>query len=219
MTGRRTSHGTAPGVGGVYQGVGTKLGSDNPLPTAGNGAHLATGNEPSVEPDAAPEAAAPVVDLMLGASFAELLPRATRLAYLLCGDEHTAQQIAQDTTIRCLQHRGRLRDPRRAGTYLDRAVTRAVLDHQRSAARRTGREARAQVGVPVQVAGIEDEASARVDIMAALSTLPRDQRAVVVLRFWADHSEHDIATLLRCRPGTVKSRLNRALTTLRRTLE
>ena len=47
-------------------------------------------------------------------------------------------------------------------------------------------------------------------LLEALATLPPRQRAVVVLRYWEDHSLEDAAALLGCSVGTVKSRVNRA---------
>jgi RNA polymerase sigma factor (sigma-70 family) len=52
-------------------------------------------------------------------------------------------------------------------------------------------------------------------VRRALASLPANQRAVLVLRFFGDLSEAEIAEILRCPVGTVKSRANRALAALR----
>ena len=57
------------------------------------------------------------------------------------------------------------------------------------------------------------------DLVRALGSLPPAQRVTVVLRYLKDMSEADIATLLRVAPGTVKSRLARALDVLRTRLQ
>lgn len=63
------------------------------------------------------------------------------------------------------------------------------------------------------------EASAEaVDLRAALAVLPIQQRIVLVLRYWQDLTETEIADLLGCRPGTVKSRLSRGTAQLRNQL-
>lgn len=67
---------------------------------------------------------------------------------------------------------------------------------------------------PVDVEGVADPAIGR-----ALASLPRDQRAVVVLRFHLDWSVDAIAEALGCKQGTVKSRLHRGLQRLERMLE
>ena len=64
-------------------------------------------------------------------------------------------------------------------------------------------------------AGPEDGLAAGVDVWRALAGLPIEQRAVLVLRYVEDLSEVDTAAALRCPVGTVKSRSNRALSTLR----
>jgi len=53
----------------------------------------------------------------------------------------------------------------------------------------------------------------------ALAALPTRQRAAVVLRYYADLPDADIARTLRCRPGTVRSLIHRALADLRKTIE
>jgi len=55
----------------------------------------------------------------------------------------------------------------------------------------------------------------RAALLAALRQLPARQRAVVVLRYWEDLSDAQIAAALACSPGTVRSQLSRALTKLR----
>lgn len=59
------------------------------------------------------------------------------------------------------------------------------------------------------------ERDTAVEVFAALRTLPARQRVVLVLRYWADLSEQEIAEMLRCSPGTVKSRASRAIAALR----
>ena len=56
-------------------------------------------------------------------------------------------------------------------------------------------------------------------VLAALATLPPKARAVVVLRYWADLSIEDVASLLGCSPGNVRSQSTRALAKLRVELE
>src|ERR687897_598733 len=86
-----------------------------------------------------------------------------------------------------------------------------------------GRTRTPVVGAPtdvlpeVAVAGDSGRASAeRLDLLRALSALPRGQRAVVVLRYVEDLSEAQTAEVLGCSVGTVKSQCSRALAALRR---
>jgi RNA polymerase sigma factor (sigma-70 family) len=57
------------------------------------------------------------------------------------------------------------------------------------------------------------------ELLSALDVLPDRQRAAVVMRFWLDLGEREMAQILRCRPGTVKSLLSRALATLREAMD
>jgi RNA polymerase sigma factor (sigma-70 family) len=74
--------------------------------------------------------------------------------------------------------------------------------------------------LPEQVlAGDADAALAHDEMWTAISTLPPRQRAVLVLRYYEDLSEQQIADALGCRPGTVKSQASAALASLRNRLD
>ena len=69
------------------------------------------------------------------------------------------------------------------------------------------------------VGGREDRAPPSSDVLEALARLTPEQRAVVVLRHYEDLSETQVAALLGCSVGTVKSQLSKARTTLASTLQ
>lgn len=96
-------------------------------------------------------------------------------------------------------------------------VYRVALNWARSRFRRTAREILS--AGPSPAGGAEMPEPADPELEAALQRLPVDQRAVVVLRLWLDWSVADVATALDIPPGTVKSRLSRALDRLRIELE
>ena len=130
-----------------------------------------------------------------------------RLAFLLTGSNELAEEIVQDAFIR-------LRD--RAGvaelsSYLRATVVNACRDHHR----RTGAQTRALV----RLAPVESAVDAVDELHDALARLPERQRAVIVLRYYEGLSEAEIAGLLGCRPGTVKSLAHRGLATLRGVVE
>jgi RNA polymerase sigma factor (sigma-70 family) len=74
-----------------------------------------------------------------------------------------------------------------------------------------------QPGDPPEIAveGPAELVSDRAVLLAALRQLPVRQRAVVVLRYWEDLTDTQIAATLGCSPGTVRSQLSRALAKLR----
>jgi RNA polymerase sigma-70 factor (sigma-E family) len=140
------------------------------------------------------------------------IPTLRRLAYLLSGDEHRADDLVQQT-ITTLYVRWQRAS---AATHLDRYVrtmlVRTFLDERRLAWSRVRLFGTPPEPPPVQDGGVED----REVLRAALARLPRRQRAVLVLRYLCDLPIDEVAVVLGCAPGTVKSQASRGLTTLRR---
>jgi RNA polymerase sigma-70 factor (sigma-E family) len=139
--------------------------------------------------------------------YAEAFDRSARLAFLLTGDLSVAEDIAQEALTRM--------QPRFATLEHPAAYLRAVVVNLASRARvRRDRESqlRRKLGSPAS------EVLRARELMDVIDGLPRRQRTVVVLRYYADMSEADIAAALGCRAGTVKSLASRALATLRKEL-
>ena len=138
-----------------------------------------------------------------------------RLAVLMVDDLPTAEDIVQDVFAALYRRHGAdlgsVADPH---AYL----TTGVMNAARSALRRR-RSARAYLPPrPGVVAAAEDEAiraAGDPEVLAALGRLTVRQRQVVVLRYWSELSEQEIADTLRVSRGTVKSTASRALTVLR----
>jgi len=147
------------------------------------------------------------IETLYSAHFAD----GVRLAYLLCGDRAAAEDIAQDAFVKVAARLRRVRDPDKFWAYLRTSITRRVIDVARSEQRRTDRHR--------QLARMGDTthgpSSSDIDLIRAVAHLPPRQKAMVVLRFWADLSVPDIARTLGCPAGTVKSGLARALDTLK----
>ena len=136
-------------------------------------------------------------------------PALVRAAALLTGDIATAEDVVQDSFI--AMHRGwrRLRDPGKALAYLRRSVinnSRSVLRHRAVAGRHPPLPA-------PELPSAEESALAamqRPSVLAALNALPAKQREVVVLRYYADMSEAQIAAAMGITRGAVKSHAARA---------
>jgi RNA polymerase sigma-70 factor (sigma-E family) len=142
------------------------------------------------------------------------LPALRRLAYLLTGDAHRADDLVQQTITGLF-----VRWPKiRAVTHLDRYV-RSMLIHSFVDERRLRW---ARVGLfgepPDRPAPVDDGIEERAVLRAALAKVPRRQQAVLVLRFIYDLPVAEVAELLGCSEGTVKSQTSRGLTTLRKLL-
>ncbi|CAN5779614.1 SigE family RNA polymerase sigma factor [soil metagenome] len=141
-----------------------------------------------------------------------------RLGALLVRDRETAEDVTQDAFVSLHGRWDRLREHDKALAYLRRSVVNGC----HSAGRRTAVAARHQPDPLPDVTSAEVSALAterRSEVLAALATLPRRQREVLVLRHWLDLSEAEIATTLRISRGSVKSHSSRGLKSLRTTLE
>jgi RNA polymerase sigma factor (sigma-70 family) len=155
-----------------------------------------------------PERDAVPAPATFAACYAELQPEMVRLAAALTGSAETGQDLVQDSFVRLHRVWGHVREPR---AYLRRAVINACNSHHRH--RRVERlQAAREITRPDVALGADELAD-------ALDGLPHRQRAALVLRFYADLSDVDIATALRCRPGTVPSLIHRGLEQLRRVVE
>jgi RNA polymerase sigma-70 factor (sigma-E family) len=140
-----------------------------------------------------------------------------RTAALLVGDVATAEDVVQESFIAMHGAWWRLRDKSRTLPYLRRAVinkSRSVLRHRAVA----DRHVRART---LELPSAEESALAgvqRSSVLAALSELPSRQREVVILRYYADLSEAEIAATLGISRGSVKSHTARAKGSLRAVL-
>lgn len=136
-------------------------------------------------------------------------PALVRTGRLLAPDHAGAEDLVQSALLKTYARWRSVQDP---GAYTRAVIARLAI----RAGRRRWRSEVPTAEVPDVPApdgtGAVDSADA---IRRALTHLPAEQRAVVVLRFFCDFTETQIADALRCSPGTVKSRSSRALAALR----
>jgi len=137
-------------------------------------------------------------------------PRLQGMAFLLCGDWHTAEDLVQATLVKVFVSWRRIRRQETAHAYATRTLVNTYLAHKRL--RRTGEIPTSEL--PERAAELPSPET-RMVVLAALATLPPKGRAVVVLRYWADLSVDQVAAVLGCSPGAVKSQSARALDKLR----
>lgn len=136
-----------------------------------------------------------------------------RLAALMLRDRSTAEEVVQDAFVGLARHGRSLRDPDKALGYLRRSVVNGV----RSAGRRRTVAFRAApvLAEPVGRPDATGEVVDRLATMAALARLPQRQREVLVLRYYAELSEAEIAQTLGISRGSVKQHAARGLAALR----
>jgi RNA polymerase sigma-70 factor (sigma-E family) len=133
-----------------------------------------------------------------------------RVAYLLTGDSGLAEDLAQEALLRAWRNWERIRLMESVGGY----VRGIVVNLAKSSLRRRLVELRHRLVEVPPAAGSED-AAGLVDLRRALARLPLRKRVCVVLRYYGDMSEAEIATLLGISVGTVKSQTHKGLEQLR----
>ncbi|MBV1855977.1 SigE family RNA polymerase sigma factor [Catellatospora tritici] len=139
-----------------------------------------------------------------------------RLGAMLCGDPARAEELAQDAYVQLHARWGRLRDTDKALAYLRQSV----VNRSRSTLRRrlvADRYLAAQPPPPT-IASAEHlalDSLAQARMLADLRTLPARQREALVLRYYLDLSEADVADAMGVSRGAVKSHTSRGLAALR----
>jgi RNA polymerase sigma-70 factor (sigma-E family) len=136
-----------------------------------------------------------------------------RAAYVLTGDVHAADDLVQTALMKAMRHWTRVS----AANDLDAYLYTILMRTHRSGLRRRWRDERPTGVVPDQAVEPGSVVLDRADLRVALAGLSRPHREVLVLRFMADWSEAECATVLGCSVGTVKSRTSRARAILRAT--
>jgi len=134
-----------------------------------------------------------------------------RYAYLLCGDSHLAQDLVQDALERTGMAWRRIEGRGDPEGYVRRTITNRYLNRVRS----LRRERLVGDAPEISVGDVEPSDGS---LLRLLGCLPRQQRAVIVMRYYLDQSEAQIAEALGCSAGTVKSTASRAIARLRREL-
>jgi len=143
-----------------------------------------------------------------------------RVAVLLLHDGGMAEEIAQDAFVALHAHWGRLRDPGKALAYLRQIVvnrSRSALRHRGVVDRFLHRQAPPATAPSAESAALDTFNHA--EVLAAVRALPARQREALVLRYYADLSEAEIAETMGVSQGAVKSHTSRGLAALRRTME
>ena len=138
------------------------------------------------------------------------LLRTARL--LTAGDQHAAEDLVQISLEKAYVAWPRIQRKGAQESYVRSIMTRAAIDRTRQRTRRGELVTDDVPDLPVHPVGPED----RDQVFGLLAALPPRQRAVMVLRYYDDLSEAQIADALGCTAGTVKAHASRALAAMRR---
>lgn len=137
-------------------------------------------------------------------------PRLVGILTLYCGDPDLAEDLAQETVARLCARWTQIRDPQATAAWLRRVAINLANSHfrRKSSERRAIRNLRRDEAMP--------DSSDAVAIRLAVSNLPPRQRAAIVLRYFAEMTVPEVAALLDCPEGTVKSLTYNAMRSLRK---
>ncbi|HEV2779848.1 MAG TPA: SigE family RNA polymerase sigma factor [Actinophytocola sp.] len=144
------------------------------------------------------------------------LPALVRYAAVLAGERDLAHDVVQDALVRAHARWRRIGAMDRPEHYVRRMVTTEYLSWRRRRARRAA--ALTRWAVALTPGAVVDHAEGTVQRSALnqqLATLPAKQRAVLVLGFFEGLADPEIAELLGCSPGSVRTYRSRALAVLR----
>jgi len=137
-----------------------------------------------------------------------------RVAYVLAGDQHAAEDLLQTALTKAAARWGRIHTAPEA--YVRQVMYREQVDSWRRRARH--RES-TMADVPEQAAAVPDiSAETRLSLQQALRALPPGKRAVLALRYFEDLPETQVASILGCSVGTVRSQTYKDLTQLKAAL-
>jgi RNA polymerase sigma factor (sigma-70 family) len=138
-----------------------------------------------------------------------------RFAYLLTGDRELAADLAHEAFLRLAGRFGYLRDSASATGYLRRVVLN--LSHSHFRRLRVARRLTPIHGeVPVDVL---PDIETRDVLWMLLQRLPRRQRAAIILRYYEDLSEQEVADVMKCSVNAVKGLVRRGMAALKESLE
>jgi RNA polymerase sigma-70 factor (sigma-E family) len=140
-------------------------------------------------------------------------PALLRTAYLLTGSGLAAEELVQDTLARLYPKWDKVEHADIPIAYVRRSLANAFInDRRRAAYREYAVDALPERFDPHDQV---DQMADRDEIWMMLRTLPARQRAALVMRFFHDLPDDEIALALDCRPGTVRSLISRGLASMR----
>ncbi|GIF77262.1 SigE family RNA polymerase sigma factor [Asanoa siamensis] len=140
-------------------------------------------------------------------------PALVRLARLLAGDDHRAEDLVQDVLAKAYPRWARILRADDPDRYVRRMLVNARHSWWRRAARRPEVPLAALPPVPVDVPALDS--ADRDALWRLVSALPARQRAALALRYYEDLDDAAIAEILGCSPVTVRTHVMRGLATLR----
>lgn len=141
-------------------------------------------------------------------------PRLVGMIGLYCGDRDLAEDIAQEALARLCRHWPDLPSEADAARW----VTRVAMNLAKSSLRTKATRKRIidRFGPTLASTTVDTESATALAVRAAVARLPERQRRVIILRYFCDLAVAEVAVVMRCSEGTVKSLTSLAVASLRR---
>ena len=136
-----------------------------------------------------------------------------RTAFLLVGNRNEAEDLLQDTLVRLYPKWDRVIAADKPIAYVQRSVANRAVSRFRSPERRA--ESRWELPERWDSSDVAEHVAVSRTVWQLLGTLPTRQRAALVLRYFHDLPEPDVAAALGCRPATVRSLVSRGVAAMR----
>jgi RNA polymerase sigma-70 factor (sigma-E family) len=152
-------------------------------------------------------------DVLFAQFVREQTSQLLRSAYLLTGSVSAAEDLVQDTLLRLFPKWDRVMAADVPLAYVRRSLVNGFLNQQRRSASRE--LVLDELPERADIRDLGADVTTRDLVWRLLATLPERQRAALVLRFFHDLNDDEIAACLNCRPGTVRSLVSRGLASLR----
>lgn len=152
--------------------------------------------------------------LIFGELLAERIPALLRFATVVTGSPHQAEDVVQDVLVKAHRRWDRIGGLDHPEAYLRRMIVNEHLSWRRKWARVVPSPPEHEL-LDVPVADPADQVVRHDELVEAVRSLPRKQRAAVALRYYANQTDAEIAEVLGCSVSTVRSQIARALAKLR----
>jgi RNA polymerase sigma-70 factor (sigma-E family) len=143
----------------------------------------------------------------------EHTPTLYRTAFLLTGNRYEAEELVQDTLTRLFPKWDRVMAADNPIAYVQRCVGNRAVSRRRAPAARA--ESRWELPERWDGSDVGETVAVSRTVWQLLGTLPTKQRAALVLRYFYDLPEADVAAALGCRPTTVRSLVSRGIAAMR----
>lgn len=151
------------------------------------------------------------VQRRLGELYSSHAARSLRLAYLMTGDRDAAEDVVQDAFVRIFARFKDRKEPANLEAYLRRAIINLTHDRHRRLRSSRAFIARERNAGAMHTPDVESQLILR----TRLRRLPHRQRAALVLRYYEDLSENEVAEILHCSVGALKKLVQRGLRHMR----